>query len=80
MLAAGRSPAWTALETGQPEMLACWPRTRRAFTQVAAPPGQDFAQILLCQAAPAFNEALAAQGVSLQPACPAQAAAPHAAA
>ena len=47
------------------------------FTQVAAPPGQDFAQILLCQAAPAFNEALAAQGVSLQPACPAQAAAPH---
>ena len=45
------------------------------FTQVAAPPGQDFAQILLCQAAPAFNEALAAQGVSLQPACPAQAAA-----
>ena len=73
----GRSPAWTALETGQPEMLALLAAHKARFTQVAAPPGQDFAQILLCQAAPAFNEALAAQGVSLQPACPAQAAAPH---
>ncbi|MFG0227644.1 ankyrin repeat domain-containing protein [Achromobacter sp. 413638] len=73
----GRSPAWTALETGQPEMLALLATHKARFTQVAAPPGQDFAQILLCQAAPAFNEALAAQGVSLQPACPAQAAAPH---
>ena len=58
-------------------MLALLAAHKARFTQVAAPPGQDFAQILLCQAAPAFNEALAAQGVSLQPACPAQAAAPH---
>ena len=57
----GRSPAWTALETGQPEMLALLAAHKARFTQVAAPPGQDFAQILLCQAAPAFNEALAAQ-------------------
>ena len=60
----GRSPAWTALETGQPEMLALLAAHKARFTQVAAPPGQDFAQILLCQAAPAFNEALAAQGVA----------------
>ena len=48
----GRSPAWTALETGQPEMLALLAAHKARFTQVAAPPGQDFAQILLCQAAP----------------------------
>ncbi|MGE8656260.1 MAG: ankyrin repeat domain-containing protein [Achromobacter sp.] len=68
--AQGRSPAWVALASGQPEMLALLARHRARFDGAAAPAGQSFNQTLACQAAPAFAAALQAAGVSLKQACP----------
>lgn len=63
----GRSPAWVALETGQPDMLALLARHRTRFDNAAAPAGQSFSATLTCHAAPAFSTALKNAGVTLKP-------------
>lgn len=68
--AQGRSPAWMALASGQPEMLALLARHQARFDGAAAPSGQSFDQTLACQASPAFAAALQAAGVTLKQACP----------
>lgn len=68
--AQGRSPAWLALASGQPQMLALLERHQARFDGAAAPPGQSFKQTLACQAAPAFAAVLQAAGVVLEQACP----------
>lgn len=69
--AQGRSPAWAALASGQPDMLALLARHHARFDAAAAPSGQSFSQTLACQAAPAFAAALQAAGASLKQTCPA---------
>lgn len=70
----GRSPAWVALETGQPAMLALLARHGARFDKAAAPTGQSFSTTLSCHAAPAFSTALKNAGVTLKPvACTASA-------
>jgi ankyrin repeat protein len=67
--AAGRSPAWVALETGQPRMLALLARHHARFDNATAPPGQTFSYTLSCQSAPAFAKVLQDAGVSLTATC-----------
>ncbi len=69
--AQGRSPAWTALASGQPDMLALLARRHARFDGAAAPSGQSFSQTLACQAAPDFAAALQAAGAPLKQTCPA---------
>lgn len=69
--AQGRSPAWVALESGQPDMLALLARYQARFAGAAAPQGQSFDQTLACQSAPAFAAVSQAAGVSVKPGCPA---------
>ena len=64
--ASGRSPAWIALETGQPAMLALLARHGARFDKTAAPTGQSFSTTLTCHAAPAFSTALKNAGVKLK--------------
>lgn len=68
--AQGRSPAWLALASGQPRMLALLARHQARFDGAAAPSGQSFNQTLACQAAPDFAAVLQAAGVVLEQACP----------
>lgn len=68
--AQGRSPAWVALASGQPDMLALLARHQARFDGAAAPSGQSFGQTLACQASPDFAAALQAAGVTLKQACP----------
>ena len=75
--AAGRSPAWVALETGQPGMLALLARHHARFDNASAPPGQTFSYTLACQSAPAFAEVLQDAGVSLTAKCAPPAPAPR---
>ncbi|MNX66437.1 Ankyrin repeats (3 copies) [compost metagenome] len=70
---AGRSPAWVALETGQPAMLSLLARYRARFDTAAAPPGQSFQNTLACQSAPAFGHVLQEAGVTLKVECAAPA-------
>ncbi|WP_240317276.1 ankyrin repeat domain-containing protein [Achromobacter dolens] len=70
--AQGRSSAWAALASGQPDMLALLARHHARFDGAAAPSGQSFSQTLACQAAPAFAAALQAAGAPLKQACPAK--------
>ncbi|MRT33202.1 permease, partial [Xylella fastidiosa subsp. multiplex] len=67
----GRVPAWVALESGQPDMLALLARYQARFAGAAAPQGQSFDQTLACQSAPAFAAVSQAAGVSVKPGCPA---------
>lgn len=67
---AGRSPAWVALETGQPAMLSLLARHGARFDAAAAPPGQSFSVALTCQSAPPFSRVLLEAGVTLQADCP----------
>lgn len=68
--AAGRSPAWVALETGQPGMLALLSQYHARFDTAGAPAGQSFQATLACQSAPEFRQVLQTAGVTLQAACP----------
>lgn len=68
--AAARSPAWVALETGQPAMLSLLARHGARFDAAAAPPGQSFRNALACQSAPAFTRVLQEAGVALPADCP----------
>ena len=65
--AKGRSPAWVALETGQPGMLTLLARYRAHFDDAAAPEGQSFSRMLACHAAPRFSQAVKDAGVTLKP-------------
>ena len=61
-----RSPAWVALETGQPGMLALLARHKARFDAAAAPKGQAFNTTLACHAAPKFSQVLKDAGVTLK--------------
>lgn len=68
--AGGRSPAWVALETGQPAMLRLLARHHARFDTAAAPAGQSFSYTLACQSAPAFKRVVQDAGLPLTAQCP----------
>lgn len=68
-VAAGRSAAWVALETGQPGMLSMLARHNARFDAARAPAGQSFLATLSCQSAPEFGRVLQAAGVNVKTDC-----------
>ncbi len=67
--ASGGGPAWVALETGQPGMLALLARHHARFDAAVAPAGQSFRMALVCQSDPVFAQTLQDAGVTLQTDC-----------
>ncbi|WP_286937266.1 ankyrin repeat domain-containing protein [Achromobacter sp. UBA4530] len=65
----GRGPAWIALETGQPAMLALLAQHHARFDAAVAPPGQSFRTALACQSDPAFARVLQDAGITLRADC-----------
>lgn len=65
----GRGPAWIALETGQPAMLALLAQHHARFDAAVAPPGQSFRTALVCQSDPAFARVLQDAGITLRADC-----------
>lgn len=62
----GRSAAWVALETGQPNMLALLAKHNAHFDKTSAPAGQSFSTTLACHTTPAFSTTLKNAGVTLK--------------